>query len=150
MRNLPLEDFFLDYRKQDRRPGEFVAGVSFPESAPGLRCYKISKRFDQDISAVCGCFNVTVESGRVTAARISFGGMAGVPKRAAQAEAALVGQNWTDATVEGAADAIARDFTPLSDMRASSAYRMQTAQNLMRRYFHDLQGVPVSVLKVSP
>ena len=56
---MPLEDFFLEYRKQDRRPGEFVAGVSFPDPAPALRCYKISKRFDQDISAVCGCFNVT-------------------------------------------------------------------------------------------
>jgi xanthine dehydrogenase small subunit len=150
MRSLPLEDFFLDYRKQDRRPGEFVAGVSFPETAPALRCYKISKRFDQDISAVCGCFNVTVEAGRVTAARIAFGGMAGVPKRAAQAEAALVGKDWTEAAVNAAAAAMAGDFTPLSDMRASSAYRMQTAQNLMRRYFHDLAGVATSVLEVRP
>jgi xanthine dehydrogenase small subunit len=150
MRNMPLEDFFLDYRKQDRRPGEFVAGVSFPETAPALRCYKISKRFDQDISAVCGCFNVTVEGGRVTIARIAFGGMAGIPKRAAQAEVALVGKDWTEATVNAAAQAMAADFTPLSDMRASSAYRMQVAQNLLRRYFHDLQGTPVSVLEVSP
>jgi xanthine dehydrogenase small subunit len=150
MRSLPIEDFFLDYRKQDRRPGEFVAGVSFPDHAPTLRCYKISKRFDQDISAVCGCFNVTVEAGRVTSARIAFGGMAGVPKRAAEAEAALIGQAWTEATIEAAATAMAGDFTPLSDMRASAAYRMQTAQNLIRRYFHDLQGIPVSVLEVSP
>jgi xanthine dehydrogenase small subunit len=150
MRNMPLEDFFLDYRKQDRRPGEFVAGVSFPETAPALRCYKISKRFDQDISAVCGCFNVTVEAGKVTSARIAFGGMAGVPKRAAQAEAALVGKDWTEAIVNAAAQAMAADFTPLSDMRASSGYRMQVAQNLLRRYFHDLQGTPVSVLEVSP
>jgi xanthine dehydrogenase small subunit len=150
MRSLPLEDFFLDYRKQDRRPGEFVAGVSFPETAPALRCYKISKRFDQDISAVCGCFNVTVEGGRVTAARIAFGGMAGIPKRAALAEAALIGKDWTEATVNAAAQAMAGDFTPLSDMRSSSAYRMQVAQNLLRRYFHDLQGTAVSVLEVSP
>jgi xanthine dehydrogenase small subunit len=150
MRNMPLEDFFLDYRKQDRRPGEFVAGVSFPETAPALRCYKISKRFDQDISAVCGCFNVTVEAGKVTAARIAFGGMAGIPKRADKAEAALIGKDWTEATVNTAAQAMAADFTPLSDMRASSAYRMQVAQNLLRRYFHDLQGTPVSVLEVSP
>jgi xanthine dehydrogenase small subunit len=150
MRNIPLEDFFLDYRKQDRNPGEFVAGVSFPETAPGLRCYKISKRFDQDISAVCGCFNVTVEGGRVTAARIAFGGMAGIPKRATQAEAALVGKDWTEAAVNAAVEAMAVDFTPLSDMRASTAYRMQVAQNLLRRYFHDLQGTPVSVLEVSP
>ena len=150
MRSLPLEDFFLEYRKQDRRPGEFVAGVSFPDTAPGLRCYKLSKRFDQDISAVCGCFNVTVENGQVTAARIAFGGMAGVPKRAALAEAALVGQPWSVVTAEAAARAMAGDFKPLSDMRASAAYRLTSAQNLMLRYFHDLQGVPVSVLEVRP
>jgi xanthine dehydrogenase small subunit len=150
MRSLPLEDFFLEYRKQDRRPSEFVAGVSFPEKADALRCYKISKRFDQDISAVCGCFNVVVEGGVVTSARIAFGGMAGTPKRASAAEAALMGQPWTEATVEVAAKAMAGDFTPLSDMRASAAYRMQVAQNLMRRYFHDLSGVPVSVLEVRP
>ncbi len=150
MRSMPLEDFFLDYRKQDRRPGEFVAGVSFPESAPALRCYKISKRFEQDISAVCGCFNVTVTDGVVTSARIAFGGMAGVPKRASHAEAALLGKPWSEATAEAAAEAMAGDFTPLSDMRASAGYRMLTAQNLLRRYFHDLAGVPVSVLEVSP
>jgi len=72
LRAMPLEDFFLDYRKQDRRPGEFVEAVTFPATAPALRCYKLSKRFDQDISAVCGCFNVTVQDGRVTAARIAL------------------------------------------------------------------------------
>jgi xanthine dehydrogenase small subunit len=149
MRSMALEDFFLEYRKQDRKPGEFVAGVSFPEFAPALRCYKISKRFDQDISAVCGCFNVTVDAGVVTSARIAFGGMAGVPKRASLAEAALVGKAWSLAVVEAAAGAMAGDFAPLSDMRASAAYRMLTAQNLLRRYFHDLNGKAVSVLEVS-
>ena len=95
MRSLPLEDFFLDYRKQDRQPGEFVAGVTLPASAPALRCYKISKRFDQDISAVLGCFNITVADGQITAARIAFGGMAGIPKRASAVEAALLNQPWT-------------------------------------------------------
>ncbi len=149
MRSLPLEQFFLAYRKQDRRPGEFVAGVSIPASAPALRCYKLSKRFDQDISAICGCFNVTVADGVVRAARIAFGGMAGVPKRAALAEAALVGSPWTLATAEAAAVAMAGDFTPLSDMRASAEYRMRTAQNMMIRYVHDLAGVPVDVLQVT-
>jgi xanthine dehydrogenase small subunit len=149
MRSMPLEKFFLEYRKQDRRPGEFVAGVSFPERAPALRCYKISKRFDQDISAVCGCFNVTVEGGVVTSARIAFGGMAGVPKRASLAEAALVGKVWTEAVVDAAAEAMAGDFAPMSDMRASARYRTLAAQNLLRRYFHDLNGVGVSVLEVS-
>ncbi len=150
MRSLPLERFFLDYRKQDRRPGEFVAGVSIPAHAPALRCYKLSKRFDQDISAVCGCFNVTVADGVVNGARIAFGGMAGVPKRAALAEAALVGQKWSLATAKIAAAAMAGDFSPLSDMRASADYRLRTAQNMMIRYVHDLAGVPVDVLQVAP
>ncbi len=150
MHAMPLEAFFLEYRKQDRRPGEFVAGVSIPTSAPDLRCYKLSKRFDQDISAVCGCFNVTLADGVVRSARIAFGGMAGIPKRAALAEAALLGQPWSLATVEAAAAAMVGDFIPLGDMRASAAYRLTAAQNLMIRYFHDLAGVPVSVLEVAP
>ncbi len=150
MRHLPLEDFFVDYRRQDRRPGEFVAGLSIPESAPALRCYKISKRFDQDISAVCGCFNVTVADGRVTAARIAFGGMAGIPKRARAVEQALLGQPWTLAAVRAAAGRMAQDFTPLTDMRATAAYRLTAAENLAVRYFHDLSGAPVDVLEVQP
>lgn len=148
LRDMALEDYFLDYRKQDRQPGEFVLAVTLPKSAPALRCYKLSKRFDQDISAVCGCFNVTVTDGRVTAARIAFGGMAGTPKRAALAEAALVGQVWQAQTLEAARAALAQDFTPLSDMRASAAYRMRTAQNMLTRYAADLAGDVVSVLEV--
>ncbi len=147
-RDLPLEDFFLDYRKQDRRPGEFVEAVTIPTEAPGLRCYKLSKRFDQDISAVCGCFNISVEEGRVAAARLAFGGMAGIPKRATAVEAALLGRPWTLVTIEAARPAFAEDFTPLSDMRASAGYRLEAAAALLVRAFHDLQGRPVSVLEV--
>jgi xanthine dehydrogenase small subunit len=147
-RSLPLEDFFLDYGKQDRAPGEFVEAVSFPVQPDRLRVYKLSKRFDQDISAVCGAFAVTVEDGTVTAARIAFGGMAGVPKRAANVEAALAGKAWTLETVTAAGDAFARDFTPLGDMRASAAYRLETAGNMLLRYFHEMSGRRVSVLEV--
>ncbi|MEO6301029.1 MAG: FAD binding domain-containing protein, partial [Paracoccaceae bacterium] len=147
-REMALEDFFIEYRKQDRLQGEFVAAVTIPATAPALRCYKISKRFDQDISAVCGCFNVTVADGVVTAARIAFGGMAGIPKRAAAVEAALVGYEWTLAKVEAAIPAFTKDFQPLTDMRASAEYRLITAQNLLVRYFHDLAGVAVNVLEV--
>lgn len=147
-REMPLEDFFLDYRRQDRRPGEFVEAVSFPARAPALRCYKLSKRFDQDISAVCGAFDVTVQGGTVTAARIAFGGMAGIPKRARHVESALVGQPWTAATIEAAKPAFAADFTPLTDMRASAGYRLTAAANLLTRYFHDLAGADVHVLEV--
>ncbi|QUS37054.1 xanthine dehydrogenase small subunit [Falsirhodobacter algicola] len=149
-RQMPLEAFFLDYRRQDRRPGEFVEAVTIPETAPDLRCYKISKRFDQDISAVCGAFNVTVEDGHVQGARIAFGGMAAIPKRAAAVEAALMGRPWTAATIEAVLPAFAEDFTPLSDMRASAAYRLEVAGNLLRRYWHERAGTPVSVLEVAP
>ncbi|MDP3339071.1 xanthine dehydrogenase small subunit [Frigidibacter sp.] len=147
-RQMPLEAFFLDYRKQDRLPGEFVEAVTVPEAAPGLRCYKLSKRFDQDISAVCGCFNLVREGGKITSARIAFGGMAGVPKRAAAVEAALVGRDWSLETLEAALPAFGADFAPLSDMRASAGYRLAAAQNLLLRYFHDLSGDAVSVLEV--
>ncbi|MDP4031925.1 MAG: FAD binding domain-containing protein, partial [Pseudorhodobacter sp.] len=147
-REMPLEDFFIEYRKQDRLPGEFVEAVTIPANAPNLRCYKLSKRFDQDISAVCGCFNLETEDGVITSARIAFGGMAGTPKRAAAVEAALLGRPMTPETADAAAALMGEDFTPLSDMRASSGYRLETAQNLLRRYVHDLNGTQVSVLEV--
>lgn len=149
-REMPLEAFFLDYRRQDRRPGEFVEAVTFPARAPDLACYKLSKRFDQDISAVCGCFNIGVKGGRVVSARIAFGGMAGVPKRAAEVEAALAGKAWSEATIEAAIPAFARDFTPMSDMRASASYRLTTAANMLRRYFAERTGTAVDVLSVAP
>lgn len=148
-REMPLEAFFIDYGKQDRAEGEFVEAVTLPD-APALRCYKLSKRFDQDISAVCGAFNVVVDDGRVTAARIAFGGMAGVPKRAARVEAALIGEVWSDATLARAATRLADDFSPLTDMRASAAYRLTAATNMVMRYGRDLAGDSVSVLEVSP
>ncbi|RWR32680.1 xanthine dehydrogenase small subunit [Sinirhodobacter populi] len=147
-RTIPLEDFFLDYRKQDRQPGEFVESVTLPKSAPALACYKLSKRFDQDISAVCGCFNLTVEDGTVSAARVAFGGMAATPKRARTFEAAITGQPFTEAAIARALPEMAVDFQPLSDMRASSAYRMRTAQAMALRYVREAEGETVSVLEV--
>jgi xanthine dehydrogenase small subunit len=147
-REMPVEAFFLDYGKQDRREGEFIEAVTVPCRAPAFRTYKLSKRFDQDISAVCGAFNLTIEVGKVKEARIAFGGMAGVPKRAAAVESALVGQDWSAATVEAALPALATDFTPLSDMRASAVYRLEAAQGMLRRYFAEMAGQPVSVLEV--
>ena len=136
-RRVPLEDFFIDYGRQDRVPGEIVTGVEVPLSAhpERFRAYKISKRFDQDISAVCGCFNIEVEDGIVRSARIAFGGMAATPKRAAHVETRLTGRDWTMATIEAALPAFEQDFAPISDMRASAAYRALIAKNLLRRYF---------------
>lgn len=147
-REMPLESFFIDYGQQDRAKGEFVEAITVPYQPDRLRCYKLSKRFDQDISAVCGCFNITVQDGTVTEARIAFGGMAGIPKRATHVEAAITGQPWTAETVAAAADAWEKDFTPLSDMRASAEYRLASARNLLTRYLHEDQGLPASVLEV--
>ena len=149
-RQIAVEDFFLDYGRQDRAPGEFIEAITLPASAPALRVYKISKRFDQDISALLGAFDVTVTDGRVSAARLAFGGMAGTPRRARHAEGALDGQPWTPATLRRAAAAMGDDFTPLSDMRASAGYRMQVAQNLLTRYFHDLAGTGGDLRALTP
>ncbi|RVV97831.1 xanthine dehydrogenase small subunit [Mesobaculum littorinae] len=149
-REIPLESFFLEYGKQDRQPGEFVEAVSFPRQPDRLRCYKLSKRFDQDISAVCGCLSITVEDGTVTQARIAFGGMAGIPKRASAVEAALRGRPWTAETVAAAQEALAQDFQPLSDMRASSSYRLKAARGMLARYLAEDEGRPVNVLEVQP
>ncbi|MGK8233392.1 xanthine dehydrogenase small subunit [Roseovarius sp. MS2] len=149
-RQMPLEAFFLGYGQQDRAPGEMIEAITLPRQPDRLRCYKVSKRFDQDISAVLGCFNITVDEGRITDARIAFGGMAGIPKRAAHVEAALIGQPWTEATITGSDAAWAQDFAPLSDMRASADYRLCVARNLLMRYFLEDQGIATSVLEVQP
>ncbi|WP_415919825.1 xanthine dehydrogenase small subunit [Tateyamaria sp. SN6-1] len=147
-RSLPIADFFLDYGKQDRAPNEFVSHFTIPRQRDALRCYKLSKRFDQDISAVCGCFWIEVSDGTVNAARLAFGGMAGTPKRATAAEAALRGQPWTDATVAGAMKALSDDFTPMADMRASDSYRMEAAQNMLLRAWLEDQDMATGVLEV--
>lgn len=148
-RTIPLEDFFIAYGKQDRGTSEFVESVTVPKSGlTNLKVYKLSKRFDQDISAVCGAFNITVADGKINAARIAFGGMAGTPARGKTVEAALIGQPWSMDTIESALPAFATDFTPMSDMRASSAYRLTAAQNMLKRYFAESQGLTTSVLDV--
>ena len=136
-RNIPLETFFLDYRKQDRREGEFVEAVIVPKLPPDplFHVSKISKRFDEDISAVCGAFLLQIgDDGRIAQARLAYGGMAAIPKRAAATEAALIGKTWDEAAVAAAIAALAGDFTPLSDMRASAGYRLTIAGNLLRRF----------------
>ena len=149
-RELPLEAFFIDYGRQDRSEGEFVEAVSFARQPDRLKCYKLSKRFDQDISAVCGCFSITVADGVVGEARIAFGGMAGIPKRAAHVEAALTGQPWSEETIGAAWSEWARDFTPMSDMRASAEYRLEAARNMLIRYFLEDTGAATRVLEVTP
>ncbi len=136
-RELALEDFFLDYGKQDRQASEFVVAVRIPVADPKriLRCYKISKRFDQDITASLGAFALTLAGDEVEDIRICFGGMAPVPKRARSTEAALTGKEWTRDNVESACWVMSEDYTPMTDMRASARYRLRVAQNLLRKFF---------------
>ena len=149
MRELPMEALYLGYQRKALLPGEFVAAVRVPRATAGVQVasYKISKRFEQDISAVCAGIAVQVRDGRVASARIAFGGMAPTPKRALQAEAALVDEPWTLPTVEAAMAALGRDYDPISDMRASAGYRRTVAANLLKRFFleHAPLGEAVSV-----
>jgi xanthine dehydrogenase small subunit len=146
-RTLALEDFFLGYGKQDRAPGEFVESIRIPRPSPDMlvRVVKLSKRFDSDISGVCGAFALRIEDNVVTLARVAFGGMAGIPARAPGCEAALTGRPWSEDVVEAAAQALARDYEPLDDLRGSAAYRRKVAANLLRRIWAE-QNEPVSVL----
>jgi len=141
-RLLPLEQFYLGYQRTALEPGEFVVSVKVPLSpaARWIAAYKVSKRFEQDISAVAAVFAVQVEADRVVAARIAFGGMAAIATRAPATERALVGASWTKASIEAAAAKLAEDCTPLTDMRASSVYRLQAAGNLLRRFYLEHGG----------
>jgi xanthine dehydrogenase small subunit len=136
-RTLPLDAFYIGYQKTALEPGEFVAAIRVPRPSPDLRfrTYKVSKRYDQDISAVCAAFALHVTNGQITEARIAFGGMAATPKRAEHAEAALNGSPWIEAAARRAMDALASDYQPLTDMRASSAYRMKAARNVLWRFY---------------
>lgn len=136
-RELALEDFYLGYQQKDLRPTEIVAAIRIPLPRAGkiFRTYKLAKRFDQDISAVCAAFSACLQNGILSEVRIAFGGMAATPKRATHAEAALEQQVWNEATLQTAMLALAEDYAPLSDMRASAGYRLQTAQNLLRRFW---------------
>ncbi|MDQ1831447.1 xanthine dehydrogenase small subunit [Massilia scottii] len=138
-REMALEDLYLGYQKKDMQAGEFVQSVRVPLPRAGVqfRTYKLAKRFDQDISAVCAAFALRVDGDVVAEARIAFGGMAATPKRATQTEAMLAGQPWNEATVDAAMAMLAQDYAPLSDMRASSEYRMKAAQNLLRRFWFE-------------
>jgi xanthine dehydrogenase small subunit len=138
-RVLPLEAFYLDYQKKDLQPEEFVEAVRVPlpslQANRRFRTYKLAKRFDQDISAVCAAFAITLDGDVVRDVRIAYGGMASTSRRAPLAESALNGREWNDANVNAAIQALAQDFAPITDMRASSAYRMKSAQNLLHRFW---------------
>jgi len=149
-RTLPLEDYFLAYGKQDRLPDEFVESVHVPR--PGaddiVHISKLSRRFDSDISAVCGAFRLTVREDVIVAACIAFGGMAATPRRARACEQALTGRAFVRETIAAAAAALRGEFAPLSDVRGIADYRLEAAANLLWRLFYKAQGGAVSVLEV--
>jgi xanthine dehydrogenase small subunit len=139
-RELALEDLYLAYQKKDMAEHEFVAALKVPARTGErkhlrFRTYKLSKRFDSDISAVCAAFSFILEGETIRSPRIAFGGMAATPKRASQTESVLADAAWHEATAQAAMQALARDYAPLSDMRATSDYRLQTAQNLLYRFW---------------
>ncbi len=150
-RTLPLEDFFIAYKKQNREPGEYLRRVILkkPGAHDHIRLFKITKRRDEDISAVMSAFRITVEEGLITQARIAFGGMAGTPKRAQSAEAAIIGLPIKDiATWRAGAEGLSADFSPLSDHRASAEYRMRVARNLIIKALAEMAGVPSSSTRI--
>lgn len=135
-RRMPLEDYFIAYGRQERQPGELVWCIDVPKlgSNEAFRAYKISKRFDQDISAVMAAFKFTLDGKHIVSARIALGGMAATPRRGARTEAALKGASLAESSSWIAAlEAMTQDYQPISDMRASAAYRMTVAQNLLRK-----------------
>ncbi len=149
VREMALEDFFIAYRRTALEKGEFIAAIRVPDPSPDRRfaCYKISKRFDQDISAVMAGFSLTLRDGIVVDARLAFGGMAAIPKRATAAEAALIGQPFDAAAARDAAAALTRDFQPLTDMRASAEYRLTVAGNLIVKF--QMEGaLPVTATRI--
>ena len=149
-RRLDLEDFYLGYRKTALEPGEFLREVEIPVSRPNrlFRCYKISKRFDQDISAVMAAFSLTLAQDQtVENIRIGFGGMAAMPKRAIETERAMIGKPWTTATLDAGRSALASEFSPISDMRASADYRLTVARNLLTK-FHIETTAPKTATRV--
>ncbi len=151
-RQLPLEDFYIAYQKKAMRPDELLAYVHIPKAIPALRfrTYKLSKRFDSDISAVCAAFAIELTGQEISRCRIAYGGMSATPKRATHTETALIGRAWNEETAKSAMTVVARDFAPLADLRASAGYRLTAAQNLLYRFFLETRPVnPMGADQVS-
>ncbi|MEM7563889.1 MAG: xanthine dehydrogenase small subunit [Pseudomonadota bacterium] len=156
-RRISMESLYLDYMKNAMEAGEFIERIVIPPREPDLqlRCYKLSKRFDQDISAVCAAFALRLDQDRIVDIHIAFGGMAAIPKRAHRTEQALLHQNWNEAVCEAACTKLDDDFTPMSDMRASSDYRARVSANLLRRFYletrrdNSLRSEMINVFEVS-
>jgi xanthine dehydrogenase small subunit len=141
-RTLPLNDFYLDYMQNALQPAEFIEKILIPVPVAGARLesYKVSKRFDQDISAVCGAYRLELSDGHVAEIRIAYGGMAAIPQRAQACEEALRGKPWNEAQLDEAMQGLDGDFSPLTDMRSTAKYRRQICRNMLRRFYLETTG----------
>ncbi|MDJ0653968.1 MAG: xanthine dehydrogenase small subunit [Xanthomonadales bacterium] len=141
-RELPLDRFYLGYQQTALEPGEYVSALRVPRAMPNchFQSYKIGKRYDQDISGLCGAFRLQLSGGNVQTIDICFGGMAAVPQRAERAENALQGQPWSETSIRHGMAALEQDFEPISDLRATADYRRIVAGNLLLKFFADTQA----------
>ncbi len=141
-REMPLNDFYFGYQKTVLEPGEFLERILVPlrQENMQVQSYKVSKRFDQDISAVCGAYSMRCNGVGVEEIRIAYGGLAAVPKRAVHCEATLQGREWNEEAVQAGIEALSKDFNPISDMRSSAEYRRTVSGNLLKRFYLDSSG----------
>jgi len=136
-----LSEFFISYRKTKLKKGEFIYSIKIPINKDNIfKAYKISKRFDDDISSVCGSFSFLIKKNKITKAAIAYGGMSAIPKRASAIEKKLINSEFTENSFSNAIDLINKDFSPLDDMRASSEYRLAVAKNLLLKAFYEIKN----------
>ncbi len=147
-REISIGDFYHDYMVNDLQPGEFLVRVRIPlpQGDELVRSHKWSKRFDQDISAVCTAYRLQLEGNRVASFRMACGGMAATVKRAFETERALDGRPWTEASVAHACQQLGKDFSPIGDMRASADIRLRATQNLLRRFYAESQDAALQTV----
>ena len=135
-----LDDFFINYRKTKLKKGQFIHSIRIPLPKDNtFRAYKISKRFDDDISSVCAAFNLEITKNKIQSVRIAYGGMAAIPKRATYCEKILLNSQVTDEIINKAKKALEKDFQPISDMRASRLYRIEVAKNLLEKFYAEIK-----------
>jgi xanthine dehydrogenase small subunit len=142
-RSMTLEEFYLAYQQTALRSGEFIERIRIPlcDGDVFVQSYKVSKRFDQDISAVCGAYRLRLDDEKVAEVKVAYGGMAEVPARAPRCEQSLLDQEWTEVSIDRAMQALDEDFSPISDMRASAVYRRQVCKNLLKRFYLETSGL---------
>ena len=137
---ISINDFFISYRKTKLKTGQFIHSIRIPIVEKNIfKAYKISKRFDDDISSVCAAFNIKIENKKIKNIKIAYGGMAAIPKRAIYCERSLLNSQITPEIIEKAKNALEKDFSPISDMRASGKYRKIVAKNLLEKCFLEIQ-----------